>query len=385
MNVLILGAGMMGRAIAYDLAQHAAFDHITLTDKNTRTLKDARVLLKHTTVDLKPLDITNRTQLHRAFKNADIAVSAVPYYHNLMLAKTAIQTTTHFIDLGGNNDIVTDERTLHPQAQKNHVTIIPDSGLAPGLVSIITRDIVETLDTVDTVTLRVGGLPVHPQPPLNYQLVFSPQGLINEYAEDAIILDHGHIITKPSMTQLETIRFPPPFGTMEAFLTSGGCSTLPTTYQHKIKYLDYKTIRYPGHCHQIKTLLDLGFADTTPHHIGPTTYVPRDLLIHLLQTHLPTQGDDVVLLKVTGTGTKNHSPTRLTYTLIDYADTHNHISAMMRTTGYPVAITASFIQQGLITQHGVYCPEEIVPFTPMRTALKQRHIHLHRTMKTLGD
>ena len=205
----------------------------------------------------------NQTRVKKQFQKVDVVISALPYRFNFKLAKIAIQTKTHFVDLGGNNTIVENERSLFSKAKKNNVTIIPDSGLAPGLVSIITRDIVDHMDTVDSVKLRVGGLPRHPQPPLNYQIVFSPYGLINEYVEDAIILDHGKILEKKSMTDVESLEFPKPFGIMEAFLTSGGCSTLPFTYKNMIRYLDYKTIRYPGHCEKIKTFLDLGFADET--------------------------------------------------------------------------------------------------------------------------
>ena len=263
MNVLVLGAGMMGRAIAYDLSLFSGFEKIIIGDKDTQTRNSAKEFLKGTNVDVIPVNADKSNEVKKQFQKVDVVISAVPYRFNYKLAKMAIETKTHFVDLGGNNTIVENERSLFSKAKKNDVTIIPDSGLAPGLVSIITRDIVDHMDTVDSVKLRVGGLPRHPQPPLNYQIVFSPYGLINEYVEDAIILDHGKILEKKSMTDVESLKFPKPFGTMEAFLTSGGCSTLPFTYKNMIRYLDYKTIRYPGHCEKIKTFLDLGFADET--------------------------------------------------------------------------------------------------------------------------
>jgi len=256
------------------------------------------------------------------------------------------------------------------------VTIIPDSGLAPGLVSIITRDIVDNLDTINSVKLRVGGLPRHPKPPLNYQIVFSPYGLINEYVEDALILDHGKILHKKSMTEIETLQFPQPFGTMEAFLTSGGCSTLPYTYRRTIHYLDYKTIRYPGHCEKIKAILDLGFADEKKIHCAGQMIAPRDVFASLLMKNVPTTGDDVVLLKVMSQGIKQEKKRSREYLLIDSYDTKNNITAMMRTTGYPVAITAQMIADGTIKQRGVFCPEEIIPPTDFFNELKKRDIML---------
>jgi len=376
MNVLVLGCGMMGRAIAYDLNRFSNFDEILIGDKDIQTRNSAKKFLKGTNVDVIPLNVDKTNQLKNHFQKVDVVISAIPYRFNYKLAKMAIETKTHFVDLGGNNTIIENERSLFSKAKKNNVTIIPDSGLAPGLVSIITRDIVDHMDTVDSVKLRVGGLPRYPQPPLNYQIVFSPYGLINEYVENAIILDHEKIFEKKSMTEVESLEFPKPFGTMEAFLTSGGCSTLPFTYKDTIGYLDYKTIRYPGHCEKIKAILDLGFADETKMDFAGHPIAPRDVFVSLLTKHVPTTGEDVVLLKVLSRGTKNSKKRSREYLMIDYYDTKRHITAMMRTTGYPVAITANMIENGTIQQRGVFCPEEIIPPSPFFAELKKRDITL---------
>ncbi len=249
------------------------------------------------------------------------------------------------------------------------------------MASVITRDIVEEMDSVDYVKLRVGGLPLNPKPPLNYQIVFSPYGLINEYVEDAIVLDHGEIIEKQSMTELETIKFSKPFDEMEAFLTSGGCSTLPYTYRSKIDYLDYKTIRYPGHCSKFKTLLDLGFADETKVPVGDIQVVPRELLASLLLEKLPINEKDVVLIKVLSRGLKNGKNLSLEYTVIDYYDEKNGITAMMRTTAYPISITAQMIERNMIKERGVFCSEEIVPPKPFFEELKKRNIIINRRIE----
>jgi lysine 6-dehydrogenase len=376
MNVLVLGCGMMGRAIAYDLSLFSGFEKIIIGDKDTQTRNSAKEFLKGTNVDVISVNADKSNEIKKHFQKVDVVISAVPYRFNFELAKMAIDTKTHFVDLGGNNKIVENERSLFSKAKKSDVTIIPDSGLAPGLVSIITRDIVDHLDTVESVKLRVGGLPRHPQPPLNYQIVFSPYGLINEYVEDAIILDHGKILEKKSMTDVESLKFPKPFGTMEAFLTSGGCSTLPFTYKDMITYLDYKTIRYPGHCEKIKTFLDLGFADETKMNFEGHAIAPRNVFASLLIKNVPVAGEDVVLLKVISQGTKNGTKRSRDYLMIDYYDTEHDITAMMRTTGYPVAITAQMIENGTIQDRGVFCPEEIIPPAPFFTELKKRNITL---------
>jgi lysine 6-dehydrogenase len=376
MKVIVLGAGMMGRAIANDLSLFSDYETIIIGDKDPLTRDSAKEFLKDTNVDIVPVNAVNKNEVIKQFHSVDVAISSLPYRFNYELAKIAIQTKTHFVDLGGNNTIVENERKLFSQAKKNNVTIIPDSGLAPGLVSIITRDIVDHMDTVDSVKLRVGGLPRYPQPPLNYQIVFNPYGLINEYVEDAIILDHGKLLFKKSMTEVESLEFPKPFGTMEAFLTSGGCSTLPITYRDTIRYLDYKTIRYPGHCDIMKTFLDFGFADETKIHLNGQDVVPRDVFVVLLEKNVPSKGEDVVLLKVMSHGRKNGKKKSRQYMMIDYYDKNHNITAMMRTTGYPVAITAQMIEDGTIQKRGVYCPEEIIPPLPFFRELKKRGIFL---------
>jgi len=381
MKILVLGAGMMGRAIAYDLSKYSNFDNITLVDKNRKTLQSAEKSLEKKPINYNILDVKKRKDVMNYFQNNDIVISAVQYKYNYFLTKIAVETKTHFLDLGGNNDIVNKQRSLFNEAKENMVTIIPDCGLAPGLTSVITKDVVEQMDSIEYVKIRVGGLPVNPKPPLNYQIVFSPYGLINEYVEDALVLDNGKIVTKKSMTEIETVKFQNPFNKMEAFLTSGGCSTLPYTYKNKIGYLDYKTIRYPGHCEKFKTLIDLGFANEKTVTINGKKIIPRDLFATFLLKNLPINGKDVVLLKVFSKGVKNEEKVNLEYTIIDYYNEKNNITSMMRTTGYPVSIIAQMIDKGLIKDHGVFCSEEIIPCKPFFKELKKRDIKINKEIK----
>ena len=381
MKILVLGSGMMGRAIAYDLFKHSNFDVITIADKDKKTLQSAEKFLGKSKINYDTLDIDKIENVKKYFQNYDIVISAVPYRFNYVLTKTAVETKTHFLDLGGNNDIVRKQRKLSEKAKQAGVTIIPDCGLAPGLTSVITKDIVEQMDYVDHVKLRVGGLPVNPEPPLNYQIVFSPYGLINEYVEEAIVLDSKSMIKKKSMTEIEQIQFPEPFGEMEAFLTSGGCSTLPYTYKDKIGYLDYKTIRYKGHCEKFKTLLDLGLADEKPFSVKGKKIVPRDLFASFLVKSLPANGRDVVLLKVLGHGIKNKKKCYFDYTIIDYYDEENDITSMMRTTGYPISIIAQMIEKDTIDEHGVFCSEEIIPCAAFFEELEKRDIKIDKEIK----
>ena len=180
------------------------------------------------------------------------------------------------------------------------------------------------------------------------------------------------------MTEIEVTEFPEPFGKMEAFLTSGGCSTLPYTYRDKIDYLDYKTIRYPGHCEKFKTLLDLGFATEKTVTIKGQKIVPRELFALFLLKNLPINKKDVVLLKVFSNGIINEEKVHFEYTMIDYFDEVNGITSMMRTTGYPISIIAQMIDNNDIKERGVFCLEEIVPCKLFFEELKKRDIKINK-------
>jgi lysine 6-dehydrogenase len=183
------------------------------------------------------------------------------------------------------------------------------------------------------------------------------------------------------MTDLEEISFPKPFGKMEAFLTSGGCSTLPFTYKNKIDYLDYKTIRYKGHCEYFKPILDLGLASENSIDIGEKIIVPRELLIKYLEKNLPKNEKDVVLMKIFAKGQKNKKNVNLEYTMIDYYDEKNKITSMMRTTSYPTSIIAQLLENCVIKEHGVFGCEEIVPCSHFFNELTKRNIEIKREIK----
>jgi len=381
MHALVLGAGLMGRAIAFDLIQNTTFSTISVLDGNKKMLDESKRFFgeKESIVFLHQ-DVTNISQMKSFFADADVVISAVPYLFNENLTKLAISQNCHFVDLGGNNTIVQNQKKLFSQAEKAKVTIIPDSGLAPGLVSILTKYLVDEYGHLSKVKLRVGGVPKFPKEPWNYQLVFSANGLINEYVEDAIILDHGIIKTVPSLTQYESISFPKPFGNLEAFLTSGGCSTLPYTYKDKIDYLDYKTIRYPGHLDMIKPLFDLGFGSTEPVSINDTLVSPREMLIKLLHKTLPSDGEDVVLLKVIGEQKTEAKTKIISFEMIDYFDSKTNLSSMMRTTGFPVSVTADLIARKEISSFGVFTPEEIIPVSLFLDELRKRKMIIEKNV-----
>jgi lysine 6-dehydrogenase len=277
-------------------------------------------------------------------------------------------------------DIVYKQMELHEKANAVNVLILPNCGLAPGLAAIIGAGGAKRFEKVDQIHLRVGGLPKHPLPPLNYMLVFSVEGLINEYLEPAEVIRDGKVKLVDAMADLEEIEFSQPFGKVEAFNTSGGISTLTQMFEGKVNTLDYKTIRYKGHCEKFKTLLDLGFASSEPIMVGNSLRTAREVFQELLKKKLPSTGQDVVLMKVWIKGTINNQQKTLAYEMIDYYDDTLNISAMARTTSFPTSIIAQMAVDGTITARGIIPPEQCVPLEPLIEELKKRNIIIKETL-----
>ncbi|MEO0074079.1 MAG: saccharopine dehydrogenase NADP-binding domain-containing protein, partial [candidate division WOR-3 bacterium] len=191
MRLLILGSGMMARAVAYDLTRQNDVESVIVADQEPKQLKKLTGWLKSPKLRTVRVDVTDRPAMYRLTKECDVAVSCVPYFYNLALTRIAIATRTHFCDLGGNNTIVRKQLELNNRAHRANVTVVPDCGLAPGMVNILVADGFSRLDQVEDVRIRVGGLPRKPKPPLHYRPVFSAHGLINAYSEPCLTLRNG--------------------------------------------------------------------------------------------------------------------------------------------------------------------------------------------------
>ncbi len=378
MHILVLGAGRMAYGLVHDFLNVGGAQSVTIADQSAEALDRLADHFNDKRISIKVCDVEDTSTLRPLFGNADGAVSAVPYNYNYALSKLAIETDTCFVDLGGNNDMVTKQFGLSDTAKEKGVALVPDCGLAPGMVSIITAHAAGELARVDSVRIRVGGLPVNPDPPLNYALSFSVHGLINEYIEPAVILEDGRIKTVPSLTGAEEIEFPRPFGLMEAFYTSGGVSTLPDTFENRISQLDYKTIRYPGHCHIMKAMVDLGFADSSEIDLDGTRFVKRDLFETMLSESFKdtSADDDVILLRVVAKGNKRGAAKELRYQAIEYGDKHAGLTAMMRMTAFPAAIILQMLIGGKIKETGTLKQEVSVPPELFLRALEKRNIRI---------
>ncbi|MBX9941750.1 MAG: saccharopine dehydrogenase NADP-binding domain-containing protein [Candidatus Obscuribacterales bacterium] len=381
MKFLVLGAGKMGYAVAYDLIRSPKVEKVVLTDRSESILKSTADRLKDPKLVAALVDVTNERELGQLMEEVDVAISCVTYEHNYELTKLALSTRTHFVDLGGNEELVRRQFLLDELAKERGVSIIPDAGLAPGMVSLLAASAAESLDEVYDMRIRVGGVPVDREiNSLGYAQVFSVEGLINEYSEDCTLIRDGRLIQLPALSELEEIEFPPPFGLMEAFNTSGGISTLPQSYLNRIQHLDYKTVRYIGHCQSIKAIQELGFFSTEK--FSGSDLCPRAVLAGQLAKHLPVGEPDAVLLRVSVSGNKSGKPSQLVFDCVDYADQAVGLSAMMRMTAFPASILGQMLARGDINRRGVLRQEESVPTRLFLTELSGRGIAIKMAERT---
>jgi len=380
MNVLVLGAGRMAYGLVFDFLKNDNINGIIIVDNQQSALDKMKDHFGHAKLHFKKIAADNLKELKPLFEKAAGAISAVPYDFNVDLTELAIDTHTHFVDLGGNNTVVEKQVRMHESAKKQNIGIVPDCGLAPGMTSIVAPYVMDQLARIDDVKIRVGGLPLKPKTPLNYKLVFSVHGLINEYIEPAIIIEDGKIRKVECMTGLETLQFPSPFGKLEAFYTSGGTSTMPYTFEEKVINLDYKTIRYPGHAHIMKDWIDMGFTNTktTFQHNGQSLNM-RDTFESILNATLQYDSDDVVLIRVTATGQKEGKEKTISLQAIEYGDKKNGLTAMMRNTAFPAAIILQMLMENKITDKGVLKQEVSVPGFDFMVELERRGIFFDKS------
>jgi len=375
MKMLVLGAGLQGCACAYDLLQNPAVTQVTLADLHPerlpRFLDDAGERLKPTRID-----VTDEAAVLQLMKGHDAVMSAIPYYFNGPMARLAVEAGAHFADLGGNTEIVFEQKKLHDAALAKGISVIPDCGLAPGMVNILAAEGIRRIERPEKVKIFVGGLPQHPEPPLNYQLVYSLEGALDYYTTPSWVLRGGKPTQVDALSELEDVEFPSPVGTLEAFHTGGGISTMPFAWQDRIDVMEYKTLRYPGHVAIMRPMRELGLLGNEPIEVKGKQVVPRDLFIAAVHPKLfKPEGRDLVALKVEVSGTSKGKPASVTFQLLDYYDAEHGISAMMRTTGYSLSITGQMQAEGRVPR-GVHTPDEAMPFAPYVEALAARGVRI---------
>lgn len=383
MKFLILGGGMQGSAAAYDLLRDDDVEEVVLADARPGQLHQA--LKPHLGRRLRTRVLESKTEdaVREAMAGMTGVLCALPYYFNYPMARIAVESGVHFTDLGGNTEIVVRQRSLDAAARAKGVSVVPDTGLAPGMVNVLAQAGIDELDETDSVRMWVGGLPRNPKPPLNYQVVYSLEGVLDYYVTPAVVLADGKRTQVEALSGLEEVFFPEPVGRLEAFYTGGGISTMPDRYEGRISVMEYKTLRYPGHADVMRAVRDLGLLDDKIVHFAGAKINPRNFFIHQVAPHLTNdRGDDVVVARVEVVGRRQRTDKRIRYDVVDCYDDAAGITAMARTTGFSLSITALLQARGATVGAGAATPDEALPPLRFVEELAKRGIRAIRSEQT---
>jgi lysine 6-dehydrogenase len=387
----VIGSGRQGTAAAYDMARWGEAKKIILIDKDLsiaeRAAKRVNRLVGSNVAEAQQAEVTDSPALERKLAGVKAFVSAVPYYYNLDITRVAVKIKASMCDLGGNTDIVRQQHSYNDQARQAGISIIPDCGQVPGLGSSLTVYTMGLLDEATDVYMWDGGLPQKPQPPFNYLLTFHVAGLTNEYAEPAIFLRNGKITQVEPMTELETVEFPDSVGTLEAFVAGGGTSTMPWTFEGRLRTLQNLTLRYPGHYQQLRAFWDLGLWDQKPVTTAQGEVIPREVFHALYEPKVTFPNDiekskDIVLVRVKAIGKKDGHPAQAVVELVDRFDEQTGFTAMERTTGWDAAIVAEMMVHGQ-TPRGAGGVESFVPAVLFMSELRRRGFNVKEKVEQI--
>lgn len=380
MKIVVLGAGLMGKEAARDLVKNPKVGKVFLVDLNVAQAQQFADTLQTNKIEVLKLDATDDQQLKIVMSKANVVVNALFYKFNEKVARTAIEVGVHSVDLGGHIGGITDEiLKLNPAAKAKGLTLIPDIGVAPGMVNILAGLGASKLDNVKSIKIYVGGIPVEKEPPLEYNVVFSLEGVFDHYTDPSHVVRNGVLREIPSLSEVEPFYFKG-FSGLEAFHTSGGLSTLAQSYPG-VQTLEYKTVRYAGHAKKFQLLVDLGLTrkDTEVNINGQTVKV-RDVLREVLQSKIALGNkQDVVLLRVVVKGERNEEAVTYEYEMITYRNQENNETAMALATANSISVVAQLIGDGTIKERGVLPPEKVVPGEAYIREMKKRGITITET------
>lgn len=346
-NILVIGGGKIGSVVGALLARtHGDLRYrVTVADRSSAQLAELEREAVPGRLDTLLLDVTDPAQLHAALKGRFAVLSAAPYHLTVKVAEAAREAGVHYLDL---TEDVASTRHIRTLAEGARTALIPQCGLAPGFISIVAADLARSFDTLDSVRMRVGALPAYPSNALNYNLTWSTEGVINEYCEPCEAIVDGRIASVPALEEREEFSLD---GVLyEAFNTSGGLGTLCETLSGRVRTLNYRTIRYPGHAAIMKALLhDLRLKDR------------RGVLKDILENSLPATLQDVVIVFVTVSGMRDGHLQQETYARKIYSQVlaGRLRSAIQVTTASSLCAMLDLLAEGHLPQRGFVRQEDV--------------------------
>ena len=375
MKIAVVGAGVIGSAIARDLIERDDVSSVLVCDAHARLLQDLHDTQQSPKLRSFQIDARDTRTLASIVQQTSVIIASAAPELNPKLARMALDLGIHFCDLGGDENTVQKVLDMGDEARSRSVWLTPNCGLAPGLVNILSRAGIAQFETVDVVRLRVGDVPLNPEPPFNFRLSWSAHKILDDYTLPVRMIEDGNVVQKESLSHKEPLFFPEPFGEMEAFCTAGGLSSLVDDLADQVNVLDHKTIRWPGHADQMRFVIGLGFADRQK--IDVKTHLTyRDILARRLRSRLGGTYEDAVLLRVLIKGRQNNAEKTLVYEMIEEYDHENKLSAIQRATSIPTATVACLLGAGRMQGGGAAAAENIVPIDDFLHILKARGLSI---------
>ncbi len=350
MKIIVLGAGLVGAPMVFDLAKNNEFD-VTVADYSKTALSK---FAKHDFIKTIQHDVTNKDELKSTLADFDFILSAVPGFLGYETLKTIIETKKNVVDI---SFFPEDPFSLKELALENNVTAIIDCGVAPGMSNILVGYLSSQLDKTNNVEIYVGGLPEVRELPYEYKAVFSPIDVIEEYTRPARYIENGKMVIKPALTDAELMNFPS-IGTLESF-NSDGLRTIAETID--APNMKEKTLRYPGHIEKMKLLRETGFFNKEEIEVNGKMVSPLDLTTKLLfpKWKLEEGEVDITVMKIIVDGIKDGAEINSSYYLFDKYDDDTKVHSMARTTGYTATMAIRMLAKGLFNKKGIIPPEFI--------------------------
>ncbi len=382
MRITVIGAGSIGSAVVRELCRRTdEVDQVQVCDTRSRALQQLHEEVDSQFLRSFQVDARDMTVLSQIVQGSDCVISCVPAELNPELAELCLEVGVHFCDLGGVDEHVQQQLELAEEAREKSVWIVPNCGLAPGLVNMLCFRALDQLDRAEAAHLRVGDVPLHPEPPFNFRISWSADRVIDDYTNPARLIENGTVVEVDSLSRDEEIHFEEePFGKMEAFCTQGGLSTLTDTLSGRVNELDHKTIRWPGHAHQMRFIMGLGLGEDRK--IGVRTHLTyRDILVRRMRDRLGGDHEDAVLLRVLVRGEQNGDPATIVYEMIERYNESAHQTAVMRCTAIPTVVVALLLaREEAVTGGGADVPENILPRQRFLDEVAERGLNIQHNV-----
>jgi len=380
MKISVIGAGTIGAALARELCVRAdEVDQVQVCDTRSRALQSLHDTVQSPVLRSFQVDARDTNVLSQILRGSDCAISCVPPELNPGLARLCLKAGVNFCDLGGNDSIVQQELALDEEAREKSVWIVPNCGLAPGLVNVLCTHGIDQFDRAEAAYIRVGDVPLEPEEPFNFRISWSAERILEDYTNPAEHIRNGRVVEVDALTGNEVIGFgEEPFHEMEAFCTQGGLSTLTESLEGKVDVFDHKTIRWPGHAHQMRFVIGLGLGEDRK--IGVRTHLTyRDVLVRRMRDRLGGQYEDAVLMRIVIHGEKDGREQSLVYEMIERYDETTRQTAMMRATAIPtVAVAHLLADREHVSSGGAGVPESVVPHDVYTRLIADRGLNVRK-------